>query len=214
MTGWTRTQMAARLARDIPGGTFINLGIGMPSLVARHIPADADITLHSENGLLDFGGPPAAGEEDSDLVDAGKNPVTLRAGAAFFDSALSFAMMRGGHLDIAVLGGFEVSASGDLANWWTGTPGDPQGVGGAMDLASGAKQIWVLMEHRTKDGRAKIVEACSYPLTARRVVTRIYTDLAVIDVTSGGLVVRDVAPGVEREMLVGATGAALLLPRG
>ena len=214
MSGWTRTEMAGRLAQDIPGGTFINLGIGMPSLVARHISPGADITLHSENGLLDFGGPPPPGEEDTDLVDAGKNPVTLRPGAAFFDSALSFAMMRGGHLDIAVLGGFEVSAVGDLANWWTGTPGDPQGVGGAMDLASGAKEIWVLMEHRTKDGRPKIVEACRYPLTARRVVTRVYTDLAVIDVTSGGLVVREMAPGVDAGMLVAATGAALSLPAG
>ena len=214
MTSWTRTQMAARLARDIPLGTFINLGIGMPSLVARHIPREADITLHSENGLLHFGGPPPPGQEDTDLVDAGKNPVTLRPGAAFFDSALSFAMMRGGHLDIAVLGGFEVSTAGDLANWWTGTPGDPQGVGGAMDLASGAKQIWVLMEHRTKDGRPKIVERCAYPLTARRVVTRVYTDLAVIDVTPTGLMVRDMAPGVDAPTLTAATGAALAFAPG
>ncbi len=209
MTPWTRTQMAARLARDIPSGTFINLGIGMPSLVARHIPPDADITLHSENGLLQFGGPPEPGQEDTDLVDAGKNPVTLRPGAAFFDSALSFAMMRGGHLDIAVLGGFEVSAQGDLANWWTGTPGDPQGVGGAMDLASGAAQIWVLMEHRTKVGAPKVVERCTYPLTARRVVTRIYTDLAVIDVTPDGLLVRDLAPDVTIEALQSVTAARL-----
>ena len=211
-TPWTRPQMAARLAQDIPEGTFINLGIGMPSLVARHIPPTADITLHSENGLLHFGGPPPPGQEDTDLVDAGKNPVTLRPGAAFFDSALSFAMMRGGHLDIAVLGGFEVSATGDLANWWTGTPGDPQGVGGAMDLASGAKQIWILMEHRTKDGRLKIVQTCTYPLTARRVVTRIYTDLAVIDVTPTGLMLRDMAPGVTKTTLQAVTDAPITLP--
>jgi 3-oxoadipate CoA-transferase beta subunit len=205
----SRTQMAARLARDVPHGSFMNLGIGMPSFVARHIDPAADITLHSENGLLNFGGPPPPGEEDTDLVDAGKNPVTLRPGAAFFDSALSFSMMRGGHLDIAVLGGFEVSAQGDLANWWTGIPGDPQGVGGAMDLACGAREIWVLMEHRTKDGRPKVVQHCTYPLTARRVVTRVYTDLAVLDVTPGGLVVREMNPGMTLEVLQGWTGAAL-----
>jgi 3-oxoadipate CoA-transferase beta subunit len=152
MTPLSRDAMAKRLAQAIPHGAFVNLGIGLPSLVAGHIPENRDITLHSENGLLHFGGPPQAGQEDRDLVDAGKNPVTIRPGSAFFDSALSFAMMRGGHLDIAVLGAFEVSAAGDLANWWTGAPGDPQGVGGAMDLASGAREIWVLMEHQTKDG--------------------------------------------------------------
>jgi 3-oxoadipate CoA-transferase beta subunit len=204
--------MAARLARDVPHGAFMNLGIGMPSLVARHIDPGADITLHSENGLLNFGGPPPPGEEDNDLVDAGKNPVTLRPGAAFFDSALSFSMMRGGHLDIAVLGGFEVSAQGDLANWWTGIPGDPQGVGGAMDLACGAREIWVLMEHCTKDGRPKIVEHCTYPLTARRVVTRIYTDLAVLDVTPGGLAVRETNPGMTYDALQNVTAARLNMP--
>ena len=206
----TRTQMAARLARDVPPGSFMNLGIGMPSLVARHIEPASDITLHSENGLLNFGGPPPTGEEDLDLVDAGKNPVTLRPGAAFFDSALSFSMMRGGHLDIAVLGGFEVSAQGDLANWWTGIPGDPQGVGGAMDLACGAREIWVLMEHRTKDGRPKLVERCTYPLTARRVVTRVYTDLAVLDVGPAGFVVREMVPGLTHGALQDCTGATLL----
>ena len=209
MTPLTRTQMAARLARDVPHGSFMNLGIGMPSLVARHIDPAADITLHSENGLLNFGGPPPPGEEDTDLVDAGKNPVTQRPGAAFFDSALSFSMMRGGHLDIAVLGGFEVSAGGDLANWWTGIPGDPQGVGGAMDLACGAREIWVLMEHRTKDGRPKIVQECSYPLTARGVVTRVYTDLAVLDVGPSGLVVREMVDGLAMTALQAWTGAAL-----
>lgn len=207
----SRSEMAARLARDVPHGSFMNLGIGMPSLVARHIDPAADITLHSENGLLNFGGPPPAGEEDTDLVDAGKNPVTLRPGAAFFDSALSFSMMRGGHLDIAVLGGFEVSAQGDLANWWTGIPGDPQGVGGAMDLACGAREIWVLMEHRTKDGRPKVVERCTYPLTARRVVTRVYTDLAVLDITPRGVAVREMVPGLSLEALQALTGTALVI---
>jgi 3-oxoadipate CoA-transferase beta subunit len=209
MTPRTRSEMAARLAADVPPGSFMNLGIGMPSLVARHIAPERDIILHSENGLLHFGGPPPAGEEDFDLVDAGKNPVATRPGASFFDSALSFSMMRGGHLDIAVLGGFEVSAQGDLANWWTGVPGDPQGVGGAMDLACGAREIWVLMEHRTKAGAPKIVERCSYPLTARGVVTRIYTDLAVIAVAPHGLVVREMVPGLTLDGLRGATGAVL-----
>ena len=209
MTPLTRTEMAARLARDVPQGAFMNLGIGMPSLVARHIPPERGVVLHSENGLLNFGGPPEPGQEDHDLVDAGKNPVTILPGASYFDSALSFAIMRGGHLDIAVLGGFEVSATGDLANWWTGTPGDPQGVGGAMDLACGAREIWVLMEHRTRDGRPKIVERCTYPLTAAGVVTRIYTDLAVLDVTPAGISVREMTAGLTLADLQQWTGARL-----
>ena len=209
-TPLSRDQMAERLAQAIPPGSFVNLGIGLPSLVARHIPADRDITLHSENGLLHFGGPPQPGQEDKDLVDAGKNPVTIRPGSAFFDSALSFAMMRGGHLDIAVLGAFEVSAQGDLANWWTGTPGDPQGVGGAMDLASGAREIWVLMEHQTKGGRPKIVDRCTYPLTAARVVTRIFTDLAVIHITPRGLVTQEITKGISLAELQQRTGAKIL----
>ncbi len=210
MTPLTRPQMAERLARDIPPGSFVNLGIGMPSLVARHIRAEQGVILHSENGVLHFGGPPPPGQEDPDLVDAGKNPVTLQAGGSYFDSALSFSMMRGGHLDLAVLGGFEVSAGGDLANWWTGAPGDPQGVGGAMDLASGARQIWVLMEHRTKDGRPRIVDRCAYPLTARGVVTRVYTDLAVLAVGADGVRVMQAAPGLSFADLQAATGTALL----
>ncbi|HEY2131365.1 MAG TPA: 3-oxoacid CoA-transferase subunit B [Acetobacteraceae bacterium] len=195
MAPLTREQMAARVARALPHGAFVNLGIGMPSLVARHIAPAQDVTLHSENGLLLFGGPPPAGMADTDLVDAGKNPVTILPGGSYFDSSLSFSMMRGGHLDVAVLGGFEVSAGGDLSNWWTGAADDPQGVGGAMDLASGARQIWVLMEHRTRDGRPKIVERCAYPLTARGVVTRIFTDLAVIAVRREGLVVEEMVGG-------------------
>lgn len=210
MTPLSRSAMAARLARDVPHGAFMNLGIGLPSLVAHHIEPSQDVTLHSENGLLRFGGPPAPGQEDRDLVDAGKNPVTLQPGASFFDSGLSFAMMRGGHLDLAVLGGFEVSEAGDLANWWTGAPGDPQGVGGAMDLASGAKLIWVLMEHRTKDGRPKVVDRCTYPLTAARVVRRIYTDLAVLEITPQGIAVLDTVPGLSRAELQAATGPRLL----
>lgn len=210
MTPRTRLQMAERLARDIPPGGFVNLGIGMPSLVARFIKPEQGVILHSENGLLHFGGPPPADEIDLDLVDAGKNPVTLQQGGSFFDSALSFSMMRGGHLDLAVLGGFEVSAQGDLANWWTGEHGDPQGVGGAMDLASGARQIWVLMEHRTKDGRPRIVDRCAYPLTARGVVTRVYTDLAVLALEPGGVRVLELAPGVAMAALQAVTGTTLL----
>ena len=206
----SRTDMAARLAADIPPGAFVNLGIGMPGLVARHITAESGVILHSENGLLHFGGPPAPPDLDLDLVDAGKNPVSIRPGSSIFDSALSFAMMRGGHLDLAVLGGFEVSAQGDLANWWTGAPGEPQGVGGAMDLASGARAIWVLMEHRTKDGTPKIVEHCRYPLTARRVVTRIYTDLAVLAIEPAGLRVLALAPGVTLDQLQTVTAATIL----
>ena len=201
--------MAERLARDIPPGAFVNLGIGMPSLVPRHIRAEQGVILHSENGVLNFGGPPAPGEEDLDLVDAGKNPVTLEAGGSFFDSALSFGMMRGGHLDLAVLGGFEVAANGDLANWWTGAAGDAPAVGGAMDLASGAKQIWVLMEHRTKDGRPRIVERCTYPLTAPGVVTRVYTDLAVLSVGAAGIGVLDMVGGLTLDALQAVTGARL-----
>ncbi|MGI4954536.1 MAG: 3-oxoacid CoA-transferase subunit B [Janthinobacterium lividum] len=210
MTPLTRLQMAERLARDIAPGSFVNLGIGMPSLVARHIRPEQGVILHSENGLLHFGGPPAPGQEDYDLVDAGKNPVTLQQGASFFDSALSFSMMRGGHLDLAVLGGFEVSAAGDLANWWTGEPGDAQGVGGAMDLASGARQIWVLMEHRTKDGRPRILDRCAYPLTAKAVVTRIYTDLAVLAIERGGVRILQLTPGITPDALQAVTGTRLL----
>jgi 3-oxoadipate CoA-transferase beta subunit len=209
MTPLTREQMAARVAHALPHGAFVNLGIGMPSLVARHIAPAQDVTLHSENGLLLFGGPPPEGMADTDLVDAGKNPVTILPGGSYFDSSLSFSMMRGGHLDVAVLGGFEVSAGGDLANWWTGAADEPQGVGGAMDLASGARQIWVLMEHRTRDGRPRIVERCAYPLTARGVVTRIFTDLAVIAVRREGLVVEEMVGGLDLDGLQAWTGARL-----
>lgn len=206
--GLDRRGIARRAARDIPDGAFVNLGIGLPTLVANFIPPDREVFLHSENGIVGVGPAPAPGAEDPDLIDAGKQPITVRAGAAYFDSALSFAIMRGGHLDVAALGAFEVSAEGDLANWSTGAGGLP-GVGGAMDLASGAGAIWVLMEHVAKDGRPRLVERCSYPLTARRVVRRVYTNLAVLDVTPIGFVVREMAEGLDLAGLQRLTGAPL-----
>ena len=182
-----RNQIAARVACDIPNGAYVNLGIGLPTLVANHLPVDREIILHSENGVLGVGPKPAPGEEDEDLIDAGKSPVTLLTGGSFFHHADSFGMIRGGHIDICVLGAFQVSAAGDIANWHTGEPDAIPAVGGAMDLAAGAKQVFVTMEHLTKKGESKIVERCSYPLTGVRCVTRIYTDLAVIDVKPDGL---------------------------
>jgi 3-oxoadipate CoA-transferase beta subunit len=209
LTPFTREQIAARVARDIPEGAYVNLGIGAPTMVANYLPADREILLHSENGLLGMGPAPAPGEEDGDLINAGKQPVTLLAGGAYFHHADAFAMMRGGHLDICVLGAFQVSAKGDLANWSTGAPDAIPAVGGAMDLALGARQVFIIMDHNTKTGEAKIVEQCSYPLTAVACVSRIFTDLAVIDVTPGGLVVRELAPGLTFEALQARTGAML-----
>jgi 3-oxoadipate CoA-transferase beta subunit len=205
----TRDQIAARVAQDIPEGAYVNLGIGLPTMVTRHLPADLDIFLHSENGLLGMGPPPAPGEEDEDLINAGKQPVTLLPGGAYFHHADSFAMMRGGHLDICVLGAFQVSATGDLANWHTGAPDAIPAVGGAMDLAIGAKRVFVMMEHQTKDGASKIVPECSYPLTGVACVSRIYTDLAVIDVTPQGLVVREMVDGLSFDELQRITGVPL-----
>jgi len=197
-----RNQIAARVARDIPNGAYVNLGIGLPTLVANHIPKDREIILHSENGVLGIGPKPAPGEEDEDLIDAGKSPVTLLTGGAFFHHADSFGMIRGGHIDICVLGAFQVSAAGDIANWHTGEPDAIPAVGGAMDLAAGAKQVFVTMEHLTKQGESKIVERCSYPLTGVRCVKRIYTDLAVIDVRPDGLhLVEIVAEGLSFDEL-------------
>jgi len=208
-----RDQMAARVARDIPEGACVNLGIGLPTLVANHLPKNREILLHSENGVLGMGPAPAAGEEDYDLINASKDPVTLLPGGAFFHHADSFAMMRGGHLDICVLGAFQVSVKGDLANWHTGAPDAIPAVGGAMDLAVGAKQVFVMMEHLTKRGQSKIVEHCTYPLTGVACVNRIYTDLAVIDVTSEGLRVLEMVPGMTIAELNRVTGIPLLYER-
>ena len=209
---YTRDQIAARVAQDIPEGAYVNLGIGLPTKVANYLPAEREVFLHSENGLLGMGPAPAQGEEDEDLINAGKQPVTLLTGGAYFHHADSFAMMRGGHLDVCVLGAFQVSAQGDLANWHTGAPDAIPAVGGAMDLAIGAKQVFVMMDHVTKTGESKIVDACSYPLTGVACVNRIYTDMAVLDVTRDGLSVLEMAPGLTFEELQAATGATLLPP--
>jgi 3-oxoadipate CoA-transferase beta subunit len=206
----TRDQMAARVARDIPEGAYVNLGIGLPTLVANHLPREREIFLHSENGLLGMGPAPAPGEEDYDLINAGKQPVTLLPGGAFFHHADSFAMMRGGHLDICVLGAFQVSATGDLANWHTGGADAIPAVGGAMDLAIGAKRTFVMMEHLTKSGESKIVARCGYPLTGIGCVSRIYTDLAVIDVTAQGLKVVEIVDGLSLDALQGLSGVPLI----
>ena len=205
-----RDQMAARVARDIPEGAYVNLGIGLPTLVANHLPPEHEVFLHSENGLLGMGPAPAVGQEDYDLINAGKQPVTLLPGGAYFHHADSFAMMRGGHLDICVLGAFQVSRTGDLANWHTGAPDAIPAVGGAMDLAIGAKKTYVMMEHLTKSGASKIVEACSYPLTGIACVSRIYTDLAVLDVTPAGLRVVEIVDGLAFSELQRLTGVPLL----
>jgi 3-oxoadipate CoA-transferase, beta subunit len=209
MNKWTRDQMAQRVARDIADGSVVNLGIGLPTMVANHLPADREIVLHSENGVIGMGPAPAKGEEDFDLINAGKQPVTLKAGGCFFHHADSFAMMRGGHLDVCVLGAFQVSATGDLANWHTGAPDAIPAVGGAMDLAIGAKKTFVMMEHTTKSGESKIVAQCSYPLTGIGCVSRIYTDLAVIDVTPQGLKVVDKVDGLGHAELEKITGVPL-----
>ncbi|ALS60404.1 MULTISPECIES: 3-oxoacid CoA-transferase subunit B [Pandoraea] len=210
MNRLTRDQMAARVAQDIPDGAYVNLGIGLPTAVANHLPAEKEIILQSENGVIGMGPAPAKGEEDEDLINAGKQPVTLKPGGAYFHHADSFAMMRGGHLDFCVLGAFQVSKTGDLANWHTGAPDAIPAVGGAMDLATGAKQVFVMMEHQTKQGESKIVDACTYPLTGVGCVTRIYTDLAVIDVTPEGLRVRDMVEGLTFDELQRLSGVTLL----
>ena len=205
----TRDQMAERVARDIPDGAVVNLGIGLPTLVANHLPNDREVLLHSENGVLGMGPAPAEGQEDWDLINAGKQPVTLLDGGSYFHHADSFAMMRGGHLDFCVLGAFQVSVSGDLANWHTGAPDAIPAVGGAMDLAIGAKKTYVMMEHLTKAGESKIVPVCSYPLTGVGCVSRIYTDLATIDVTPQGLRVIDMVEGLDLAELQRLSGVPL-----
>ncbi|MES2401677.1 MAG: 3-oxoacid CoA-transferase subunit B [Pseudomonadota bacterium] len=207
----TKDQLAARVAQDIPEGATVNLGIGQPTLVANHIPASREVLLHSENGILGMGPAPAEGQEDYDLINAGKQPVTLLKGGAFFHHADSFAMMRGGHLDICVLGAFQVSSTGDLANWSTGEPGSIPAVGGAMDLAIGAKQTWVMMDLLTKKGESKVVEKCTYPLTGIGCVKRIYSDIATLACTPEGLKLIDMVDGLshaELEKLVGLPIAA------
>ena len=207
----SKDQIAALVAQDIPNGAYVNLGIGMPTMVANHLPAGLEIILHSENGILGMGPAPAEADQDFDLINAGKQPVTLLPGGAFFHHADSFAMMRGGHLDICVLGAFQVSATGDLANWHTGETGAIPAVGGAMDLAMGAKQTWVMMDLLTKQGASKVVQQCTYPLTGLGCVKRIYTDLATLDVTPQGLKWVDAVDGLSRadlERLVGLPIAA------
>jgi 3-oxoadipate CoA-transferase beta subunit len=211
---YTRNQMAARVARDIPEGAYVNLGIGLPTLVANHLPRDREILLHSENGLLAMGPAPSPGAEDPDLINAGKQPVTLLPGGAYFHHADSFAMMRGGHLDFCVLGAFQVSTRGDLANWHTGAPDAIPAVGGAMDLAIGAKRVYVMMEHLTKQGQSKIVDTCTYPLTGIACVNRIFTDLAVLDVTANGLCVVESVDGLAFDELQRLTGVPLTRDRG
>jgi 3-oxoadipate CoA-transferase beta subunit len=201
--------MAARVARDIPEGAYVNLGIGLPTMVANHLPRDREIFLHSENGLLGMGPAPAPGQEDPDLINAGKQPVTILTGGAYVHHADSFAMMRGGHLDFCVLGAFQVSAQGDLANWHTGGKDAIPAVGGAMDLALGAKKVFVMMEHQTKGGESKVVAACTYPVTGLACVNRIFTDLAVIDVTPQGLRVVEIVDGLSFAELANLTGVPL-----
>ncbi|MES2688140.1 MAG: 3-oxoacid CoA-transferase subunit B [Pseudomonadota bacterium] len=207
----SKDQLAARVAQDIHEGAVVNLGIGMPTLVANHIPSTREVLLHSENGILGMGPAPAEGDEDYDLINAGKQPVTLLKGGAFFHHADSFGMMRGGHLDICVLGAFQVSATGDLANWSTGEPGAIPAVGGAMDLAIGARQTWVMMDLLTKKGESKVVKTCTYPLTGVGCVKRIYSELATLECTPDGLRLLDKVEGLshdELEKLVGLPIAA------
>ncbi|MCF6745373.1 3-oxoacid CoA-transferase subunit B [Blastococcus sp. KM273128] len=205
----SHTGMAARVAQDIPDGSYVNLGIGMPTLVGDVVSAGKEIVFHSENGILGMGPAPAAGEEDWELINAGKAPVTLVPGGSFFHHTDSFMMMRGGHIDVTVLGAFQVSAQGDLANWATDDAHLPPAVGGAMDLAVGAKRVLVLMMHTTSDGRPKLLPECTYPLTAAQVVDRIYTELAVIDVTPDGFLVREMVEGLTRDELERRTAAPL-----
>jgi 3-oxoadipate CoA-transferase beta subunit len=212
-TGWSMTEIAARAARDIPEGAFVNLGIGQPEKVADHIPAGTEVVLHSENGILGMGPQPIAAEEDMELINAGKKPVTLVDGGAFFHHADSFAMIRGGHIDICILGAFEVAANGDLANWTTGGGGAPA-VGGAMDLAAGAKSVRVMMTHTSRAGTPKLLTALALPATGRGIVQRVYTDLAVLEPIGAAFRVIELAPGVDLNTVAAATGAPVVSTAG
>lgn len=212
ITGWSNSEMAQNVAMDIHDGAYVNLGIGIPEMVAAYIPEGREVIYHTENGLLGMGREAESGSEDYELVNAGKKYVSAIPGAAYFHHADSFAMIRGGHIDICVLGAFQVSEEGDLANWSTGNLDDIPAVGGAMDLVAGVKTIFVLTRHNTKSGEPKIVKKCSYPLTGKKVVNRIYTDLAIMDVVEGGLLVKALAPGVSFDYLQEKTGASLFHP--
>ena len=210
ITGWSREDMAKRLAQDIPDGAFVNLGIGIPELVARFVPEGREFIYHTENGLLGMGPSPEDGEGDPELINAGKRHVTANPGAAYFHHADSFAMIRGGHLDLSVLGAMQIARNGDLANWSTGKPNAIPAVGGAMDLVAGVKKVFVITQHCTKNGEPKLVESCSFPITGEGVVDRIYSDLAVIEVTSQGFQLVELAPGIEFEFVQDRTGTELL----
>lgn len=204
-SGWSRAQMSWCAAQDIVDGAYVNLGIGMPETVADFLPEGRQVMYHSENGIVGMGPAPAAGEEDPDLINAGKKPVTERPGAAYFHHADSFAMIRGGHIDVCILGAMQVADNGDLANWSTGAEDAIPAVGGAMDLAAGARSIYVITDHTTRSGEPKLVDQCSYPLTGRAVVKRVYTNLAIIDVAATGFIATALAPGVEVQQLEAMT---------
>lgn len=209
--GWNRDEMAKRAAQDIPDGAYVNLGIGIPEKIVQHVPENREVIYHTENGLLGMGKAPSVGNEDPELINAGKRQVTAISGASYFHHADSFSMIRGGHIDICVLGAMQVSETGDLANWSTGAEDAIPAVGGAMDLVAGVKKIYIITQHCTKNGEFKLLKACTYPLTGPAVVSRIYTDLAVIDITSEGFELVELAPGINVDYVQQRTGAELIV---